>query len=92
MSEVYCFGGKKYIIPFTFDDDILVTEVDPNHGATTGGTVVKIRGAGISTPYAQSSSIYCIVGDHAVQSRFLFFHCGISKCECYIGGVVMEIG
>ena len=72
------FGGKKEIIPFTFDDDILVTEVDPNHGATTGGTVVKIRGAGISTPYAQSSSIYCIFGDQAVDSKFL----NDSSVEC----------
>ena len=72
------FGGKKEIIPFTFDDDILVTEVDPHHGATTGGTVVKIRGAGISTPYAQSSLIYCIFGDQAVESKFL----NVSTVEC----------
>eukprot|EP00979_Chaetoceros_neogracilis_P004104 scaffold713_cov274-Chaetoceros_neogracile.AAC.1 len=72
-NNVDFLGGELEMVPFTFDANLLVNEVYPSHGAITGGTLVKIKGSGISAPFAQSSSIYCIFGDkvRGVESKFL---------------------
>ena len=61
LNTVDFFGSiRNMTIPFTFDENAVVTRVYPKHGGKNGGTKVRLYGSGF---YSQESrQVNCIFG------------------------------
>lgn len=70
LNYVDYFGGMNgSIVSFTFDDEVLVTNVSPAHGSVHGGTLVILSGEGFHHFNSHSTPLFCVFGTQYIQAQ-----------------------
>ncbi len=69
LNQVDYFGGQEEsTIVFTFDDDIIVSSVQPTHGSFRGGTSITLMGEGFIHINSTTTPLYCVFGTKYVPA------------------------
>jgi hypothetical protein len=71
LNHLDYFGGRNgSIVAFTFDSNMIVTEVSPSHGPKMGGTLVNVfTGGRLNSLEGLQGTLFCVFGSNRVKAN-----------------------